>query len=74
MKIINIFQIVKGKDFLDRLLELGDLSITILSEDFNEKVNKFEWEQDEREEFIKDMLALNPKKREEILIRMIKVL
>jgi len=46
-------------------------NLTVLSEDFYEIIEKFEWDINEKEEFVKEMLAFPPNKRRLILMRMV---
>ena len=43
------------------------LNITTLSEEFWKKIEQFEWQEDEKEEFINDMLGLAPECREKFI-------
>lgn len=45
--------------------------ITAFSEDFYASVEKFKWEGDEKEEFIKEMSSLTPKERSRIIQEML---
>ena len=63
-------QILEEKNALDKISKLGDINLTAISEDFLETINTFDWEYDEKEEFIKELLALTPKERKEILDEM----
>jgi hypothetical protein len=51
---------------------LENPQLTALSADFFEQVNRFDWKENEKEVFIKEMLALNPFERNLILNEMIK--
>ncbi len=50
--------------------DLNNARVTTLSEDFLDRINQFKWEPKEKEEFINEMLALTPDKREQILDKM----
>ena len=71
MSILNIF---KEENALEKLSQLGDVNLTVASTDFLELVNKFEWDENEREEFIENMLGLTPNKRKTIMNHMIEEL
>jgi len=62
----------KGGIVLKEVKDLTDSNITAISDDFLEKVNLFEWENDEKDVFIKEMLSLIPSERRLILDEMIK--
>jgi hypothetical protein len=53
-------------------LKLQNSELTAISEDFFKLVDSFKWEKEEREDFIREMLALNPFERNLILKEMIK--
>jgi hypothetical protein len=57
---------------VEKLVQIRHLNITVVTEDFYEMVNRFKWEGNEKNEFIQEMLALNPKERKLILDEMIK--
>jgi hypothetical protein len=66
----ELLQIFEEENALDKISKLGEINITVISEDFLETINTFDWEYDEKEEFIKELLALTPKERKEILDEM----
>ena len=66
----ELLQIFEEENAIDRISKLGDINLTAISEDFLETINTFDWEYDEKEEFIKELLALTPKERKEILNEM----
>ena len=66
----ELLQILEEENALDKITKLGDINLTVISEDFLEVINSFDWEYDEKEEFIKELLALAPKERKEILDEM----
>ena len=68
---IRLTKVINDENVINALRELKDTSITALSEDFIEIVEQFEWDRDEKEEFIKEMLTLRPGEREEIIDKMI---
>ena len=56
---------------IEKLYFKGDLNITAVSADFYDKVNQFGFEENEKTQFIKEMLSLPPRERELILKEMI---
>ena len=66
----ELLQIFEEENALDKISKLGEINITVISEDFLETINTFDWEYDEKEEFVKELLALTPKERKEILDEM----
>jgi len=67
-----VVQIFEDEDPIEKLTELKDINITAISEDFVDIINKFEWESNEKEEFIDELLSLNPAERKKILNKMLK--
>ncbi|MFX1316293.1 MAG: hypothetical protein ACFE9T_10545 [Promethearchaeota archaeon] len=67
----SLLQVFDEKGALKKMAKFGDVPLTALSEDFLKALEKFNWELDEKEEFIKEMLALTPKEREEIIREML---
>ena len=63
---------VIGKEGYEVIKILGKFHITTLSDDFWDKIEQFEWENDEKEEFIKDMLGLPPDCREQFIDDMLR--
>jgi hypothetical protein len=57
-------QILEEKDAIEKLYNKGEISLTIISSDFYEKIDKLGIPKDEKEEFIKEMLSLHPKERD----------
>ena len=68
----NLLNEVIGKEGYEVVKILGKFHITTLSDDFWDKVDQFEWENDEKEEFIKDMLGLPPDCREQFIDDMLR--
>jgi hypothetical protein len=68
----DLNQVFEKENVVENLFELGDLNITAISADFLEKLNQFEWEDDEKNIFIKEMLSLTPGERDSILAKMLK--
>ena len=68
----HLIHIIKENSVLRKLDKLKDINITLLEEDFIDKVNLFNWEDEgEKLTFIKEMLALSPDERKSILNDMI---
>ena len=61
-----LLKILQEENGLEKIASLGDLNITTISPDFWEKIDLFDWNENEREEFIREMLSLPPKERQEI--------
>jgi hypothetical protein len=53
------------------LSELQNVEVTAVSERFYDIVNQFEWDANEKEEFLKEMLSLTPEERDKILNEMV---
>jgi hypothetical protein len=68
----NLQQMFEDEKAIESLMELEDINITAISDDFWEKINQFEWEANEKDAFIKDMLSLGPNERDSILAKMLK--
>ena len=73
-KKLDVIKILKEEIALEKLFSSGNVDLTIVSGEFFEKIDMFEWDEDEKEEFIDDMLGLTPEKRWKIIERMLKVL
>jgi parallel beta-helix repeat protein len=58
---------IENKNLIEKLSQLNDVNITALSEDFHDKIDTIQWDDNEKEEFIKEMLSLTPNKREILL-------
>jgi hypothetical protein len=65
-------QILSGENALEKLAHVNNINITALSEKFFDVLNSFQWESQERSEFILEMLALAPLERDLILDEMLK--
>ena len=65
-------QILEGENAIEKLSRIEDINITILPEDFFEILNRFDWEENEKNEFIGEMLALSLFERQLILEEMLK--
>jgi hypothetical protein len=65
-----LIQIFEEENALEKISELNDMNLTAISNDFMEIIDQFDWEEDDKEEFIKEMLALTPKERKAILNEM----
>jgi len=68
----SLLQLFFVENSVEKLTRIRNLSITVVTEDFYEKVNLFNWEGNEKSEFIQEMLALNPNERMLILDEMVK--
>jgi hypothetical protein len=73
----NIFSFLtpESKKILQKIhkIQATDYSkgMTAISEDFMKIINQFEWEEQEKENFIREMLALSPSERQSILKEML---
>jgi len=65
-------QLFFEENSVEKLVRIRHLNITVVTKDFYEKVNQFDWEGNEKSEFIREMLALNPSERNLILDEMVK--
>ena len=63
-------QIIFEENALEKLSRIENLNLTIVTEEFFESVNQFEWDLHERENFIREMLALSPFERNSFLEEM----
>ena len=68
----ELLDLVIRENGLERLNLLRDIDFTILSEDFWKKLDKFDWDENDKKEFILEMLALSPEERQNILDNMIR--
>jgi hypothetical protein len=66
----ELLQVFEGENALENLSQLSDLNITAISQDFIDEIDQFDWEEIDKREFIKEMLALTPKERKAILEEM----
>ncbi|KKM82118.1 hypothetical protein LCGC14_1322830 [marine sediment metagenome] len=64
-------QILIEENSIENLLQIRNLNITVVSEDFFEIINRFEWEGNEKINFTKEMLSITPAERRLILDEMI---
>ena len=64
-------QILFEENPLDKLSRIKNLNLTVVSKKFFESVNQFEWDQSEKEDFIREMLALSPFERNSFLEEMV---
>lgn len=64
-------QIFLQEGSTEKLSQMGNLNITVLTEDFIKAINQFDWERNEKNEFIREMLAFSPIERQLILKEMI---
>jgi hypothetical protein len=70
--IVNVRQIFEGENVIENLIQFDIIDITAISDEFLEKINQFEWDADEKDEFIKEMLSLTPDERDSLLAKMLK--
>ncbi len=66
----KLVKICTGPPALERVQESKSL-ITTISAEFLEAIKQFEWDENDKRDFLKEMLALSPKRRFEILNEMI---
>ncbi|MHA1149061.1 MAG: hypothetical protein ACTSR8_12555 [Promethearchaeota archaeon] len=66
----SITSIFLEDNAIDKLIKLGEINVTALTESFLERVDQFKWEGNDRSEFLSDMLSLTPAERETILDEM----
>jgi hypothetical protein len=55
---------------LDGNLNIDDMKVTALSKDFLKIVNRFDWEEDDLVEFIREMVSLTPEERKSVFNEM----
>ncbi|MHA1150490.1 MAG: SBBP repeat-containing protein [Promethearchaeota archaeon] len=67
----SILKVFKGESIIEKLSSLNDINLTALSRNFFKQVELLEWEENDKFEFIKEMLALTPEEREEFLSEML---
>ena len=65
-------QILQQEGAIEKLYNKGDINVTAISLNFYETINKFGFKENEKQEFIKEMLSLPPQERELILKEMIR--
>ncbi len=70
--LLNLHQMFEEENVIENLIELENLNITAISDDFMEKINQFEWKANDKDDFITEMLSLTPYERESILTKMLK--
>ena len=63
-------QIIFEENALEKLSRIEKLNLTVVTEEFFESVNQFKWEPNEKEDFIREMLALSPFERSSFLEEM----
>ncbi len=64
----HIIHIIEENPVLENLSKVKDIKLSLLEEDFFDKVNLIQWQDEEEKQlFIKEMLSLSPDEREEIL-------
>ncbi|MBY8992534.1 MAG: hypothetical protein KGD58_17445 [Candidatus Lokiarchaeota archaeon] len=62
---------LEGKPATKSLPKLENIEVTALSESFYNIVNQFEWDTNEKEEFLKEMFSLTPEERDKVINEMI---
>ena len=67
----KLHDLFDGENITEKISEPRGINVTLLSEDFFKKLEQLDWEDADKEEFIKEMLALSPEKRAKILDEMI---
>ncbi|MHA1986455.1 MAG: hypothetical protein ACW98D_07450 [Promethearchaeota archaeon] len=65
-------QLFFEENSIEKLSRIRHLNITVVTKNFYDAVNSFNWEGNEKSEFIREMLALNPQERKLILDEMVK--
>jgi len=65
-------QLFAEEDSIKKLIGLGNVNITAISEDLVEIIDNLNMEVDEKEEFLLEMLSLTPKERSLILNKLLK--
>ncbi|MBN1216297.1 MAG: hypothetical protein JXA99_12760 [Candidatus Lokiarchaeota archaeon] len=64
----HLIELFKEKYFIERLDKSKEIIITLLEKDFFNKVNQIKWQDNEEKQlFIKEMLALTPNDRKILL-------
>ncbi|MFX0138383.1 MAG: hypothetical protein ACFFDN_32375, partial [Candidatus Hodarchaeota archaeon] len=61
-----LLQIFSEEPPLDKRLKLEEIELTLISEEFLKKIDPLGFKEDDKREFIREMLFLSPKEREEI--------
>ncbi|MFX0106347.1 MAG: hypothetical protein ACFE75_12780 [Candidatus Hodarchaeota archaeon] len=56
---------------VEELSESKNIELTSFSEEFYQIINQFDWDPNEKEEFIKEMASLTPKERKRIISEML---
>ncbi|MFX0019503.1 MAG: hypothetical protein ACFFBT_01195 [Promethearchaeota archaeon] len=56
---------------IQELSDLKNVELTAFSEDFYQIISQFDWDTNEKEEFIKEMSSLTPKERQKIINEMV---
>jgi hypothetical protein len=63
-------RILREENSIKKLSQLGDINITAFSKDFLARVEKLEWEGNEKAEFMEEMRLFSPEERNEVLHEM----
>ena len=67
----RIKDLFTGENAVEKLSMATEISLTILSEDFIEKIDQFEWDKEDKIDFISDMRFFTPERRKNILKEML---
>ncbi|KKM18626.1 hypothetical protein LCGC14_1663790 [marine sediment metagenome] len=65
-------QIFEEENSINKLIELGDVNITAVSEEFFEEIKNLDMDANEKQEFLEEMLSLSPNERDSILNKILK--
>ncbi|MHA2050212.1 MAG: hypothetical protein ACW986_11400 [Promethearchaeota archaeon] len=63
-------RILREEDSIKKLSQLGDTNITAFSKSFLERINKFDWDENEKAEFMEEMREFSPEERNAVLNEM----
>ena len=66
----NPLELFNDENGLEKLKNLENINITAVSSELLKEINKFNWNEEDRKEFIKEMGSLDPKLRKEFLEEM----
>ncbi|MFX0186411.1 MAG: nitrous oxide reductase family maturation protein NosD [Candidatus Hodarchaeota archaeon] len=69
----NLLRVLKEKNALEKPALFDDLNITVVSNEFWEKIVDFNLDDKDKVEFIKNMLSFTPKERQEIIDGILKL-
>ncbi len=60
-------KLIQGDDGADRFDILKGYDFTVISKEFEEKVKQMDWDEEEKQKFLAEMISLTPMERERIL-------